>query len=430
MAEQQAAPLSRPVRPVSFAWILDAKNDLIWYIGSALAGWLYVGLIFLAVWRLDDPLHGEFGRLRLGGLEIPLTLKLLVYSSWALLVDAPHVWSTLARTYFDPEERHLRRRELWLSWGWFFFGPALILAPYAVAWLLKPLGIDLPPGALPLGVILFYVFFRLWAYYHVVRQHWGFFMLYKRKNGDMAPGVNRVDTWCFNLLLYSPLVLFIAGPIYSKTPGMPPLGLEFLRWGNFSLPALLNGVAWITFLGSLLFWAGYQVYLWRSGTRLNGPKLLLMLAIIPLHFLAFNNPWLAAMLVPIVTVGHNLQYHRIVWMFGQNKYVKPEPKAGFAIARFLFSRAWIYLGVGLLFTFALYRGPWIEWLQATTGIALDRSVFAGVGMMAGLQDPLNLSLGQQLFGAMLIGWAMQHYYLDAKIWRVGRDKGVAKQLNV
>lgn len=426
----QPEGLARPTSRISMAWILDRKSDLIWYIGSALVGWLYVGIIFLAVRLLDDPDTGEFFRLRLGGLEIPVTMRFLVYSSWAFLIDAPHVWSTLARTLFDPEERQVRRRELRISWLWFGLGPALILLPYLVNLLIKPFGLVLPLFALQLGVIAFYVFFRLWAYYHVVRQHWGFFMLYKRKNNDMAPETNRVDSWAFNLLLYTPLIIFITGPIYDQTPGMPPLGMAYLKWGAFSLPGLLYYVAWATFLATLLFWLGYQVYNWRRGEQLNVPKLLLMLPIIPLHLMAFNNPWLAALLVPIVTVGHNLQYHRIVWQFGQNKYVKPAAQPGFAVARLLFSRAWIYLGTGLLFTFALYRGPWIDWIQAVTGIALDNSVFAGVGMMAGLENPLELSVGQQLFGAMLIGWAMQHYYLDAKIWRVGRDKMVAKQLNV
>lgn len=428
MAEQQALP--RPSRPIAMAWILDQKSDLLWYIGSALVGWLYVGIIFLAVRLLDDPNTGEFFRIELGGLVIPVHMRFLVYSSWAFLIDAPHVWSTLARTFFDPEERQIRRRELRRSWLWFGLGPAAVLLPHLINLLIKPFGWALPLIGLQLSVIAFYVFFRVWAYYHVVRQHWGFFMLYKRKNNDMSPEANKVDTWAFNLLLYTPLVMFITGPVYSKTPGMPPLGVEALKWGAFSLPGALYYLAWATFLATLLFWIGYQIRLWRQGQPLNGPKLLLMLPIIPLHLLAFNNPWLAALVVPIVTVGHNLQYHRIVWQFGQNKYVKPDPKPGFTITRLLFSRVWIYLGTGLLFTFALYRGPWIDWLEVVTGIDPGKSIFAGIGMMAGLEDPLKMTVAQQVFGSMLIGWAMQHYYLDSKIWRVGRDKTVAKQLNV
>jgi hypothetical protein len=51
-------------------------------------------------------------------------------------------------------------------------------------------------------------------------------------------------------------------------------------------------------------------------------------------------------------------------------------------------------------------------------------------MMAGVADPSALGLGEQLFAALLLGFAMQHYYLDAKIWRVSRDKQVRQHLKV
>jgi hypothetical protein len=41
-------------------------------------------------------------------------------------------------------------------------------------------------------------------------------------------------------------------------------------------------------------------------------------------------------------------------------------------------------------------------------------------MMAGVQDPSALGLGEQLFAACIVGFALQHYYLDARIWRVSR----------
>lgn len=415
---------------ISFNWIIDKKNDLLWYIGSALVGWLYAGLILIAVWMLPNPLEDSFGVIKIGGLHIPLTLELLVYSSWAYLVDAPHIWSTLARTFFDPEERRIRRRELWLSWGWFFLGPVLVLTPHVINWFLRPTGYQVPQGVMIVGPVAFVVFFRLWAYYHVVRQHWGFFMLYKRKNNDMDQRELAIDKWFFNLAFYTPLVMFMTSAFYNQTPGVPRLGLDTLHVAGYSVAGFVHRVAWFTFLGAIVAYLGFQMWIWMRGRTLNGPKLLFLLAVVPLHLLAFSNPWLAALMVPIVTVGHNIQYHRIVWMYGQNKYENPERAGEFRAARVIFSRFWIYFGLGLLFTFALYRGPWIEWLQMTLGLNLDRSVLAGVGMMAGLKDPSQLTLGQQLFGSFLVGWAFQHYYLDSKIWRVGRDKSVARQLKV
>jgi hypothetical protein len=51
-------------------------------------------------------------------------------------------------------------------------------------------------------------------------------------------------------------------------------------------------------------------------------------------------------------------------------------------------------------------------------------------MMAGVADPAKLGLGEKLFAAFITGWAMQHYYLDSKIWRVRSDKTVRDNLKV
>src|SRR5438552_2265696 len=98
MASQSA--VATGVGRISFNWIIDKKNDLLFYIGSALVGWIYAGIILLAVWLLPNPKTDAFTVIKLGGLEIPLTLELIVYSSWAFFFDAPHIWSTLARTFF------------------------------------------------------------------------------------------------------------------------------------------------------------------------------------------------------------------------------------------------------------------------------------------------------------------------------------------
>ncbi|HEX2521468.1 MAG TPA: hypothetical protein VHP35_05020, partial [Terriglobia bacterium] len=156
---------------ILFPWILSPQKDLIFYIGSALAGWLYVAIILFGILTLPDPLRDPLVTLRLGSLEVPLTLRLLVIASWAIILDAPHVWATLARTLFDPDEWKVRRREILFSFVWFFVGPAAIVAPYVVGSLTAPLGWLLPAYALSFGALSFFVFFRLWAYYHVVRQH-------------------------------------------------------------------------------------------------------------------------------------------------------------------------------------------------------------------------------------------------------------------
>src|SRR4030095_4739658 len=162
-------------RRILFPWILSPQKDLLFYIGSALAGWLYVAIIAYAIATLENPLNGALAVVHLGEFHVPLTLQLLVVLSWGLILDAPHVWATLARTLFDPDEWKVRRREIWFSFVWFFVGPAAILIPYLLGSFTAPLGFVLPGALLSFGALAYFVFFRLWAYYHVVRQHWGFF---------------------------------------------------------------------------------------------------------------------------------------------------------------------------------------------------------------------------------------------------------------
>ena len=83
--------ISQPLSErVQFNWMLSPKKDLVFYIGSALGGWLYVGIIFYAIYALNDPLRDALLTLHLGGIEIPLNLELLAKRRselWILLKD-------------------------------------------------------------------------------------------------------------------------------------------------------------------------------------------------------------------------------------------------------------------------------------------------------------------------------------------------------
>lgn len=414
---------------LSFAWLLDRRRDLLYYVGSALAGWLYLAVILYAIATLDDPLRDRLGEVTLGSLSVPLTLELLVVLSWALILDAPHIWATLARTLFDPDEWRVRGAELRRSFLWFGVGPAAILLPYALGAVSARFGRPLDAGTLALGAIVFFVFFRLWAYYHVVRQHWGFFRLYKRKAGDFEPVSDRLDSWFFNLSFYLPLAMFMTSGYYLSTPGFPDLGLRHPLFAGVSLGQLLYPAAWALYLAALAVYIAHQIRLWRRGSTLNGSKLLYLLPLVPLHLAAFSHPLLAAFVVPLVTVGHNIQYHCIVYTYARAKYpARPEP--AFRWARLLFRSFPVYALFGLLFTFAFYRGPLVEAVRDAMGGRLDLALLNSIGMMAGIRNPADLHLGEQILAALLVGFAMQHYYLDSKIWRVGGDRQVRKYLKV
>lgn len=407
---------------VRWNWIHGVSTDLFWYIGSASLGWLYVALVLIFGRGLDDPLRDPFYELELGGATVTMTLGLVVVASWAFLVDAPHVWATLARTWLDPDEWASRRRVLLTSLAFFAVGPVAVFGPYLVGTV-----VPLSAATMALGSSLFFVFFRLWAYYHVVRQHWGFLVLYKRRNGDWEdPLENRVDGWFFNASLYLPLLVFVTAPWYEAT-GMPELGLRTPIVGAHSLGSVLHPVALAAYPLTILGFVGFQMFQYRRGHPRNGPKLLLLLAIVPLHLVVFVHPLLALFVVPIVTVGHNLQYHRIVWSFGRNKY-GDAPDARFRFARTAFRSVPVYFGFGLLFTFGFYQGPWIASVKDGLAYAFDAWIFRGVGMVAGVVSPESAGVGAQVAATLFLGWAMQHYYLDSKIWRIRRDPTLEKNL--
>src|SRR2546422_7264175 len=128
---------------VSLRWIISARDDLIWLIGSVASSYLLLVLYVKGTLPL-----------------VPMV------ALWAILIDAPHVFGTLSRTYFDRTERRNRGRLLWGSLLFFLIGPLMVFF-----------------GA---GLVFFFVA-ALWAYYHLVKQHYGFMILYKKKNSDLAP---------------------------------------------------------------------------------------------------------------------------------------------------------------------------------------------------------------------------------------------------
>ena len=409
---------------IRWGWIQSRRDDLLWYIGSAVAGWIYVVTVLTVARGLEDPIRDPFYTIQIGGTSIALTLGLVVVASWSVLIDAPHVWATLARTWLDPEEWRERRGMLLSSLVWFSVGPIVVFGPY----LLGAIG-GWSSETMALGSHLFFVFFRLWAYYHVVRQHWGFLVLYKRRNDDWKdPLENRADSWFFNASLYLPLALFMTSPWYAES-GMPSLGLEEPLWREYSVGSLLFPVVVAAFVLALLLYSTFQLQRLRAGIPRNGPKLLLLLSIVPLHLVVFAHPLLALFVIPIVTVGHNLQYHRIVWAFGRNKYFS-ERAPRFRLPRAAFRSVPLYLAFGLAFTLLCYQGPWVAIVKQNLSHVFDDWILAGVGMVAGVTPPETAGLGAQITATLFLGWAMQHYYLDAKIWRIRRDPKVAQYLRL
>ena len=343
--------ITKPVAgAISLRWIIGARDDMIWFIGSVVSSYV---LLFLYV----------------GGI-VPL---IPMVAAWAILIDAPHVFGTFSRTYFDRTERHNRARLLWGSLLFFAIGPVAVLLGF--------------------GFVFLFVA-ALWAYYHLVKQHYGFMVLYKKKNGDLARVDNVLDR---SLLLFAfnyPFVEFIA-----RDPQAMARVPALLRGG-------VNGFAKLLLVGTIVVfvvWIGRQVQRALTGEPLNVPKYLLLAAAIPMHWIVLLTPMphKPIAIVAILTIYHNFQYHRLIWFHNQ-KYKSREK---YGAAEVISRRVIYYIAFGIVFG-VIYQGP-RQFLNI-----MDRSLAVELGI------------------SFLWGYAFIHYYLDSKIWRVRRDPSVGKALNM
>ena len=294
-----------------------------WFIGTALVGYLALGL-----------------------LSVGASLTLLT-TIWLLGVDGPHVCGTVTRTYCDKQER---RRLGWLLW---------VLLPLLFV---GPLAVYLGQGA------LFFLFAICWQHYHITKQHVGFVMLWKAKNRERDAAETQLDR---RFLLASgviPLALFVV-----RT-----------RLGTWSLTPVLIDCMIVGYALFAAFYAVYQIRKWRAGKPMNPPKLLLLAALVPLQWLAFGY---AARFGPdgVVRAGmalglfHSLQYHRLMWFHNKNRYQTPDAHAKYGFAAVLAQKFGYYFAAaaGLYFLAEVVPPAVIsvQWLPAAIwGIAFTHYV--------------------------------------------------------
>ena len=343
-------------RALSVRWIIGARDDLVWFIGSVVTSY---ALLVLYVTGL-----------------VPLVPMVV---AWAVLVDAPHVFATFSRTYFDREERRARGRLLWLSLLFFAAGPIAVL--------------------LGIGFVFFFVA-ALWAYYHLVKQHYGFMVLYKKKKADLAPADNFLDRAFLLLAFTYPFVWFVARDAEALARVPPVLH----GWLNVLETALLAAT-----IIAAVAWTGRQIQRALAGLALDVPKYLLLAAAIPMHWVVLMTPMQhkPIAIVAMLTIYHNLQYHRLVWFHNQ-KYKRAEGgRERHGAAEFISRRLIHYVLLGVVF------GVWYQVPRQYVNHAADPEGFL-----------------TQLASGFLWGYALVHYYLDSKIWRVRRDPSVGAALRM
>jgi hypothetical protein len=354
---------------IALGWIINKRDDLVWFIGSVAISYAFLAANLVLV-------------------NLGLSVMIMTWI-WALGFDGPHVFGTVSRTYADTEERRKRAKLYYGTLSLFLLGPAMVLAGQARVF-----------GTNVWGPVFFF-FASLWAYYHLVKQHYGFMILYKKKNNDLAEIDNLIDRAFILLGMAYPFVRFLTHS-YAAKERLEGMGLspqsETVWW--------FEALVFSAFVVSLILFAGRQAGRLYLKQPINVPKLLLLGAAVPMHWVVLRmlepvQPPSAAALAAVatLTIYHNIQYHRIIWFHNKNKYGRPGAPS-YGAASVISKSVWTYVAFALAFGM-IYHIPHYTVVQPDS-----------------------------FWMAFIWGGAFTHYYLDSKIWRVRRDAQLNENLKM
>jgi hypothetical protein len=333
-------------------WIVSPRADLLWFtLGAAASSY-----IFWMLWRF---------------LHVPLIVLVAI---WSFVFDETHGFATISRTYLDADERQRRGPWLWGSLAFFLaVGPVLILL-HLGDWLV--------------------IATVVWGYYHVFKQHYGFLMMYKKKNRDFRPEDMKLDKIFFAAAFYFP---FLTYPLHDKEArALLPFPIPW------RLAALYENTLLFVVILLTLAYLARQVQKWRAGLGLNWPKQLLFASAIPVSFVIFRSGMPLAGVYAAVTIFHNVQYHRLVWFYNQNKY---GPDAGgfrkYGLATLVNARWLTYAAAAVAYAFIFNIVP--------------RYILPeGAGM-------INDGNQNQILFSFFAAPGLLHYWVDGHIWKVRSD---------
>lgn len=300
-----------------------------------------------------------------------------------LLVDVAHVYSTLYRTYFDPQAFR-KQKNLLLAIPFISFVAGVMLYSISAIWFWR---------------ILAYV-----AIFHFIRQQYGFMRVYSRKE--------KPDTW---YAVIDKLTIYYAAlyPIlYWHLKG--PRNFNWFLENDllyFDAPVLLRVL-------TALYYLLVAVYIMRElisfiKTRfINLPRLLVITGTLISWYagIVYYNGDMAFTLLNVVS--HGIPYMALVWLFGRKNYVSSGK--GNRFLRILFSAKGLIIFIGLLFLFAFVEEglwDWAVWQE-----------HARVFNMSWLGEISFSSKTLSFIVPLLALPQITHYILDGFIWKIRQQE--------
>ncbi len=335
--------------------------------------------------------------------------------SWAILVmgvDVSHVYSTLYRTYFDPETRQQHAVLLYL----------LPFAVLVVSMLLYA------AGAM--------VFWRVMAYlavFHFARQQYGFMRVYSR-NENHSPVLRHIDTLAIYTATFGPILLwhlqgqknfhwFMRGDFaYFSSEA----GATLARGFYFAVLALYL-LKELFLLWNSTAARGKLRLLWNSSAGLpeaapiNLPRNLIILGTFLSWYVGIVHCNSDLAFTAINVMSHGIPYMALVWIWGNKKYGSSAfvgAGLNLPLQKCIFRPRYVAFFLGLLLVIAyIEEGFWNVWVWHEP----EHAGFFGI-FHATLGDLDASSPWLRLLVPLLSVPQVTHYIIDGFIWKLRHDR--------
>ena len=347
------------------AWIVSRRFDLGLILGPPLLA-VFLVLSVPALRATDVPLWG--------------------WLAFVVGIDVAHVYASLYRTYWDPEELARRRTQYILT----------------------------PLVCLTIGVVLHslgsLVFWRVLAYvavFHFVRQQFGFVMLYRHRCGERSPVDRRLDKMAIYATMLYPLAFWHA---------TADRRFEWFVEGDFlSLPLWISPLALWVYSAIMLVFFARQVQIYRQRGTVNWGKVGIVASTACVWYtgIVLLNSDFAFTLTNVV--AHGVPYMALVWIYGRRKW---SDEGSWRHRIHHPAAAGIFVGLLLLLAY-FEEGLWDLFVWQEHAVAF--------GQLA-LPFATSDALGHLVVPLLTVPQAT-HYVLDAWIWRFdGSNPGLGSWL--
>lgn len=311
---------------------------------------------------------------------------------WVVAFEGSHFWATISRTYLDTKFCRENFRVLYGSLFFFLFPLAAIL---------------LENSSVVSYTLLYGFFIFVWSLYHNARQHFGFLSIYCKK-----AGVNEMQKKQLVRVLYlaivAPQLFFLLNFKAILAFGLSTSHL------NPSLQFLISDMPKLVSFGVVVYLLYQAVALWKVRGAAGSAVIVFIVTclvfyttmfygIAPIdHFVQNGNGVETLMLIAIMnSLFHNIQYHAIVWHYGQSRYA--QSLEGFGLARFVNGKSTNYFSIalliGVLFGVIVWHvGDWPGVTGSYEGIRFHSWAYV-----------------------LFFGIIGHHFFLDQFIWRPSRQ---------